>query len=52
MKIRHQAISHKKMTSDWLAKSEASFLAENSLMSYFHFNPKPTMPLLVAISQM
>ena len=44
----------KKMASDWLtslvSQSEASFLAENSLMSYFHFKSKATMPLLVAIS--
>ena len=40
----------KKLASDWLtslvSQSEASFLAENSLTSYFHLKPKPTMPLV------
>ena len=39
----------KELASDWLSRkvsqSEASFLAGNSLTSYFHLKSKPTMPL-------
>ena len=45
----------KKLASDWLisyvSHSEANFLAENSLTSYFHFKSKSTMPLVVSVKQ-